>query len=85
MLKNAVFAIFTNMATKVASKNKGFVSIPRDLYEEFLIWQKIKNAKTFTPTAAEKRMLKRAEKDFTEGKYTSWEKVKHELDLNRKK
>ena len=73
------------MATKTVSKNKKFVSIPRDLYEEFLIWEKTKNAKTFTPTVAEKRMLKKARKDFVEGKYTSWEKVKHELDTNRKR
>ncbi|MEK9174826.1 MAG: hypothetical protein AAB725_02545 [Patescibacteria group bacterium] len=73
------------MPAKTLSKNKDFVSIPRQLYEEFLVWEKINSAKTFIPTAAEKRMLKRARKDFAEGKYTSWEKVKHELDANRKR
>ncbi len=69
------------MATRTASKNKDFVTIPRENYEEFLVWQKINSAKIFIPTAAEKRMLKKARENFAQGKYTSWNKVKHELGL----
>lgn len=69
------------MTTKTVSRNKEFVSVPRDLYEEFLIWEKTKNVKVFKPTKRDLRIIKRARKNFAQGKYTSWEKVKHELGL----
>ncbi len=71
------------MPIKTASKNKDFVSIPRDLYEEFLIWEKTKNVKIVKPTKSELRAIARGRKNFAQGKYTSWEKVKHELANSR--
>ena len=72
------------MPTKAVSKNKEFVSIPRELYEEFLVWEKTKNIKVVKPTKSELRAIKRAERNFAQGKYTSWEKVKHELGLDNR-
>ncbi|MFY9492961.1 MAG: hypothetical protein WAP55_00530 [Minisyncoccia bacterium] len=70
------------MATKTASKNKDFVTIPRETYEEFLIWEKTKSVKTFTPTAAEKRALARGRRNFAKGNYVTLKQLKHELGVD---
>lgn len=70
--------------TKKLAKNKELVAIPRRLYSEFIEWQeKIKSARTFKPTAAEKRALARARKDYSEGKYITLAQLEHELGIDR--
>lgn len=63
-------------------KNKEFVSIPREIYEEFLIWQRAKNIKSVKPTKSEVRAIRKSESNFAKGKYVSWEKVKYEMGFN---
>lgn len=70
------------MATKTISRNKEFVSVPRELYEEFLTWQKINSAKTFVPTAADKRALARGRRNFAKGNYVTLKQLKHELGID---
>ncbi|MBI2453988.1 MAG: hypothetical protein HYV54_00190 [Parcubacteria group bacterium] len=67
------------MATKAVIKNKGFVSIPRELYEEFLMWEKTKNVKVIKPTKEDLKIIKRGEKNIKAGNYVSWEQLKNEL------
>ncbi len=71
------------MPAKTVSKNKGFVSIPRDLYEEFLIWQKTENVKVVKPTKEDLIIIKRGEKNIKAGNYISWEQLKNELASSR--
>lgn len=57
-------------------KKGELVLIPRSDYEEFLDWQK--SVKTFKPTAAEKRALREARKDFSRA-YGLKKKIDKEL------
>lgn len=67
-------------------KNDDFVLIPRKEYEEFYQWKEtIKPFKTFTPTAAQKKDLKRARKDRTDGKYITLNQLENELGITTKK
>lgn len=69
---------------KEVAKNKELVAVPRNLYDEFVEWQrKIKSVQTFRPTVAEKKALARARKNFAEGKYITFAQLKHELGLDR--
>lgn len=64
--------------------HNNLVAVPRRAYEEFLMWQKkTKSAKTFKPTATEKKTLARARKDFTKGNYITLAELRHELDIDR--
>lgn len=68
---------------KELNKEKNLIAVPHKAYEEFLAWQKkVRAAKIYNPTAAEKRMIARARRNFTKGNYVTWEKVKHELGLD---
>ncbi len=74
----------TTTIPKEVSKNKEFVAVPRGLYDEFVEWQrKIKSIRTFKPTAAEKKALARARKNFAQGKYLAFTQLKHELGFDR--
>lgn len=65
---------------KELTKSKELVAVPRRLYDEFIEWQeKVKSARTFKPTAAEKRAVARARKNFKHGKYITLAQLKHEL------
>lgn len=67
---------------KEIAGSKELVAVPRTLYEEFLAWQKkVKSAETFTPTAAEKRDLKRARADYKKGNYMTLDELKRRLDI----
>ncbi len=62
---------------------KDLIAVPQATYKEFLTWQKeIKSNKTFKPTLSEKKALKEARKNFTRGKYITFEELKHELGIN---
>ncbi|MEK7622215.1 MAG: hypothetical protein AAB415_03485 [Patescibacteria group bacterium] len=61
------------------------ITVPAAVYEEFLVWRKEVHpfkSKTFEPTAAEKREVARAKKNFAQGNYTKWSDLKHELGLD---
>jgi len=65
-------------------KNTDLVAVPRNAYEEFLVWQKrVKSIRTFKPTAQEKKALQRARRNFARGKYTTLGDLKHELGISR--
>ena len=60
----------TIIISKELAKNKTLVAVPRDAYEQFIAWQKkVKSAKTFEPTVAERKSLQRARKNFARGTY----------------
>ena len=59
---------------KELSKEGDLVVIPRVQYEEFLHWKK--SIKTYKPSAAEKKALKEARRDFAQGKYLRLEGLK---------
>ena len=68
---------------KELTKNRDLVAVPRHTFEEFLSWQKkVKAVKTFQATAGEKKALTRARKNLAEGKYTTLEKIRHELAID---
>lgn len=56
------------------AENGKLVIIPHEEYEEFLYWKK--TVKTYEPTAAEKKALKEARRDFAQGKYFFLEELK---------
>jgi hypothetical protein len=68
---------------KELSKNQDLVAVPRDVYEDFLAWQKkIKSLKTFKPTKADKQALQRGRKNFLKKDYITLEELTHELEHN---
>ncbi len=63
-------------------KNDDLVIIPRKEYEEFYQWKEVARLfKTFTPTVAEKRDLKRAREDYKQKKYLTLDELKHKLAI----
>ncbi len=73
----------TATITKELAKNKDLVTVPRNTYEEFLVWLKqVKSAKTFKPTKTELKALVRGRKNFANGNYITLEKLENELDRN---
>lgn len=65
-------------------KNKELIAVPRHLYDEFIEWQeKMKSVRTFKPTAAEKKALAKARKNYSKGKYMTMAQLKHELGIDR--
>ncbi|MDP2669266.1 MAG: hypothetical protein Q8P07_05560 [bacterium] len=51
-------------------------------YKEFSDWRKsIKQFKTFTPTAAEKKELQKARKDYKKGKFITINELKRKLEI----
>ena len=67
---------------KKASGEKELIAVPRKEYEKFVEWQGFdKTFKTFTPTATEKRALKRAREDYKKGKTISFNELKHRLGV----
>lgn len=70
------------MPVAIPHKNRDFVAIPRDQYEEFLAWQgKFYSIKTAKPTSAEKKIIQQGQKAIKKGNYVEWSRVKKELDL----
>jgi len=63
-------------------KNKELIAIPRQEYDEFIEWHKfIKSFKTYIPTTAEKRMIKKAREDYKKGDYITIGELKHKLGI----
>ena len=72
---------------KEITKREDLIVIPRKKYEEFLgsrkttdFFEPPRNFKTYKPTAAEKKEIAAARRDFEEGRYLEWHQFKHELD-----
>ena len=77
-----------DMATVTIPKELGertdLVAVPRSAFEEFVAWQKqLKSARTFTPTAADKRALAKARKNRTQGHYLTLNELQHSMERNR--
>ena len=68
---------------KELSKNQDFIAVPKNVYDEFLAWQK--SVKAVEMTDIEKREWRRAKNDYKQGKYVTFDEFKHELDPARKK
>ena len=64
---------------KLAQKGD-LVLVPK---EEYAALMGLKKIHEFTPTAAEKRALTRARRDFAKGKYLTLEQVRRALDRRR--
>jgi len=63
-------------------KNDDLIIIPRKEYEEFYQWKETaKLFKTFTPTAAQKRDLKKAREDYKQKKYITLDEFKRRLGI----
>lgn len=61
---------------KELSKNQDLIAVPRNIYEEFLMWQKrIKSIKTFRSTSADKQALKRGRKNLAKGNYITLDEL----------
>jgi len=69
---------------KELQKNKDLIAVPRNVYEEFLAWQrKLKSTRTFKPTIQQKKALVKARKDYARGNFITLETLEHELGINR--
>lgn len=67
-------------------KNDDVVVIPRKEYEEFYQWKEmVKSFKTFTPSAAQRKDLARARKEYAAGKYITLSQLENELGIIPKK
>ena len=68
---------------KELTRSRDLVAVPKQAFEEFSAWQKkTKSTKGFTPTVSEKKALIKARKNFSQGKYTTLEKIRHELAID---
>lgn len=69
---------------KELGERKDLVAVPRVAFEEFVAWQKqLKSAKTFNPTAADKRALTRARKNRLRGNYLTLNELHRNLERTR--
>lgn len=75
--------------TSFGQQKQKLVVVPAEDYKEFLTWQKerkhLRQFKTFTPTAAEKKELARARRDYEKGNYVTFDELKRELGLSGSK
>jgi len=63
-------------------KTKELVAVPRDIYEEFLEWQKkVKLPKISKPTADEKVAIRRGRDAIKRGDYVSLSQARRELGI----
>lgn len=67
---------------KRITKGEELIVIPRKEYEEFSKWRKtIKLFRTFTPTATQKRDLKKARQDYQQKKFITLDELKRKLEI----
>ncbi len=61
-------------------EKQGFVIVPRDEYEDLLIYKRLsKPVKEFVPSKSELAALRRARKNYKEGKTISLDELKRKL------
>jgi len=66
------------------AERRDLVAVPRREYEQFIEWQRrVKSAKTFAPTAAQKRALASARKRRRQGEYLTFHELRRALDSDR--
>ena len=69
---------------KELTERRDLVAVPRPEYERFVAWQrKVKSAKEFLPTAAEKKALARARKRRERGEYLTLDELRRALATRR--
>ena len=67
------------------NQNEKLIAISRKTYEEFMEWQrKIKSARTFKSTTAEKKAVERGRREIARGEYVTLEELQRELEINNK-
>lgn len=72
----------TIVIPKNISNDKELIAISKKEYAEFSMWQKtIKKYKTFIPTEAQKKELKRARADYKKGGYFTINELKQKLGI----
>lgn len=64
-------------------EKKGFVMIPRDEYEDFVVYKKLGFIKEFVPTKTQVNDLHRAEKNFREGKTLNADEFARKMGVAR--
>ena len=73
----------TITTSKQVKIKEDLVIIPRKEYEKFLVLQKeFQFVKVFTPTATEKKFLKRARENFAGKKFINLKQLKYGLGIN---
>ena len=69
---------------KELAERRDLVAVPRAEYERFIAWQRrVKSAKTFIPTAAEKKALARARKRRERGEYLTLDELRRAVATRR--
>lgn len=66
------------------TKQDELIAVPRKIYEELIEFKKAM-APTYKPTKAELQALERSRKNFKEGKFIEWTKLRNELDRNHRR
>jgi len=64
-------------------EKKGFVMVPRDEYEDFVVYKKLGFIKEFIPTKTQLKSLRRAEKNFKQGKALTADEFATKMGLVR--
>lgn len=68
----------TVIIPKELSRNQDLIAVPRNIYEEFLAWQKrIKSSRTFKPTSSDIQALKRGRKNLEKKNYITLDELEH--------
>ena len=62
-------------------EKKGFVMVPRDEYEDFVVYKKLGLVKEFTPTKTQINHLRRAERNFRAGKTLSADEFARKMEF----
>ncbi len=72
----------TVVIPKLISNNQDLVAVPRDIFKEFVDWQrKVKSVKTFTMTVAEKKRLQKARRNLARGDFMTLDQLKNALGI----
>ena len=74
--------IATITIPKELARTGDLVLVPRKDYEDYLSYR-LRNVKTFKPTAAEKKALARARRNFEKGNFMTLDEFRHAVGLNR--
>ena len=67
---------------KELARSGDLVLVPRKDYEKFLAYR-LGNVKTFKPSAAEKKALARARRNFEKGNFMTLDEFRHAVGLDR--
>jgi hypothetical protein len=66
------------------AERKDLVAVPRDTYEEFLVWQRTKKSrKTFSATPQQRKALAQARKNRASGRFLSLAELRRRVGTGR--